>query len=97
MMEHFREHGLIPDYRMLIQTYEIGLTQRMINSGMRVVSLYGNEYRAHPKNPSFALVRELIEEGIPLIKKEDRIPQLSWTRILLGGQNEFRYGLPQVF
>lgn len=70
MMEHFREHGLIPDYRMLIQTYEIGLTQRMINSGMRVVSLYGNEYRAHPKNPSFALVRELIEEGIPLIKKK---------------------------
>ncbi|MBX7050495.1 MAG: rhamnan synthesis F family protein [Flavobacteriales bacterium] len=70
MMEHFKEHGLIADYRELIQRYEIGLSQKMINKGMHVMSLYGNEFRSFPKNPSFALVRELIQEGIPLIKKK---------------------------
>lgn len=70
MMEHFNENGLIADYRLLIQKYEIGLSQRMIERGMKVQSLYGNVYRSFAKNPSFALVRELIEEGIPLIKKK---------------------------
>jgi lipopolysaccharide biosynthesis protein len=70
MMEYFHRTGLVADYRQVIQQYEIGLTQEMIRCGMKIQSLYNNEHRAYPKNPSFALVRELIEEGIPLIKKK---------------------------
>lgn len=67
---HFEEHGMILDYRNLIQVYEIGLTQRMLKENMVVESLYNNAHRDHAKNPSFALVQELIEEGMPMIKKK---------------------------
>jgi lipopolysaccharide biosynthesis protein len=70
LLEHFNAHGLIREYRELIQVYEIGLTQRMLKTGMNVMSLYNNENRSYPKNPSFALVRELIAEGMPMIKKK---------------------------
>ncbi len=68
--EYFKHHGLISDYRQVIQTYEIGLTQEMINKNVILFSLYNNANRAYEKNPSFALVKELLQEGMPLIKKK---------------------------
>jgi lipopolysaccharide biosynthesis protein len=70
LKSYFDEHGVISDYRQLIQVYEIGLTQKMLSMGMNVASLYNNEHRANEKNPSFDLVEELIEEGMPMIKKK---------------------------
>ncbi len=70
LQAHFSQHGMITDYRNLIQVYEIGLTQRMLKEGLEVESLYNNTHRDHAKNPSFALVRELIDEGMPMIKKK---------------------------
>jgi len=70
LFDYFAEHGIVKDYRQVIQTYEIGLTQRMIAEGVKVFSLYNNQYRDFPKNPSFALVKELIDKGMPLIKKK---------------------------
>jgi lipopolysaccharide biosynthesis protein len=70
LVNYFQKHGIVNDYREVIQVYEIGLTQEMIASGMKVFSLYNNEARSFPKNPSFALVRNLIDEGMPLIKKK---------------------------
>jgi lipopolysaccharide biosynthesis protein len=70
MTNYFNMHGLVADYREVIQTYEIGLTQEMIRNDVSILSLYNNANRAHEKNPSFALVKELLEEGMPLIKKK---------------------------
>lgn len=67
---HFEEHGMITNYRNLIQVYEIGLAQRMLKAHMIVEALYNNEHRDCAKNPSFALAHELIEEGMPMIKKK---------------------------
>jgi lipopolysaccharide biosynthesis protein len=70
LTDYFHGNGLVQDYREVIQRYEIGLTQEMIRNGVKIESLYNVSNRAYPKNPSFALVRELIGEGIPLIKKK---------------------------
>lgn len=70
MTDYFHQHGLVTDYRQVIQTYEIGLTQEMIRKDVQLFSLYNNANRAYEKNPSFSLVKELIEEGMPLIKKK---------------------------
>jgi hypothetical protein len=70
LTDYFHSNGLVKDYREVIQRYEIGLTQEMIRKGVKIASLYNNLNRAFPKNPSFALVRELIGEGMPLIKKK---------------------------
>ncbi len=67
---YFQRNGLVTDYRQVIQRYEIGLTQEMIRCGIPIHSLYNTHNRAFHKNPSFALVRQLIEEGMPLVKKK---------------------------
>jgi lipopolysaccharide biosynthesis protein len=67
---YFNHHGLVSDYSQVIETYEIGLTQKLMELGLTVESLYNNAHRAYAKNPSFALVPELIDEGIPLLKKK---------------------------
>jgi len=70
MVDYFHQHSLVTDYRQVIQTYEIGMTQEMITKGVHIFSLYNNANRGYEKNPSFSLVKELIEEGMPLIKKK---------------------------
>jgi lipopolysaccharide biosynthesis protein len=67
---YFTQHGLVSDYSQIIETYEIGLTQKLIEVGLKIQSLYNNTHRSNPKNPSLALATELIEEGLPLIKKK---------------------------
>ncbi len=67
---YFLEKGIINDYRTVIQTYEIGLCKFLIEKGFCLESLYNNSQRAFAKNPSFALITQLIEEGMPLIKKK---------------------------
>jgi len=42
----------------------------MITKGVHIFSLYNNANRSYEKNPSFSLVKGLIEEGMPLIKKK---------------------------
>jgi len=70
LADYFHRNGIVSDYRKVIQQYEIGLTQEMIRCGIEIHSLYNNQNRSFHKNPSFALVKDLIEEGMPLIKKK---------------------------
>ena len=70
LADYFHRNGIVSDYRQVIQQYEIGLTQEMIRCGIEIHSLYNNQNRSFHKNPSFALVKDLIEEGMPLIKKK---------------------------
>jgi lipopolysaccharide biosynthesis protein len=70
MADYFRLKGLITEYRQVIHTYEIGMSQYMLANGVKIAGLYNAEHRNYPKNPSFARIGELIEEGIPMIKKK---------------------------
>lgn len=70
LSQYFHKHGIVSDYRQVIQTYEIGLTGEMMKCGIEVGALYNNANRSFPKNPSFALVKELIADGMPMIKKK---------------------------
>jgi lipopolysaccharide biosynthesis protein len=67
---YFQTTGLVAEYREVIQKYEIGLSQHFIQQGFELESLYNKGFSSFPKNPSFARVRELIEEGMPMIKKK---------------------------
>lgn len=67
---YFQQTGLVADYREVIQKYEIGLSQHFLSHGLKLEGLYNQGFSAFPKNPSFARVRELIEEGMPMIKKK---------------------------
>ncbi|MFN6380056.1 MAG: rhamnan synthesis F family protein [Flavobacteriales bacterium] len=68
--EYFLQKGIVSDYRQVIQTYEIGLSQHMIQQGFHIEGLYNKGFESFEKNPSFARVKELIEEGMPMIKKK---------------------------
>jgi lipopolysaccharide biosynthesis protein len=70
LSNYFHRNGIVLDYRQVIQIYEIGLTGEMLKNGIEVGALYNNANRSFSKNPSFALVKDLIEEGMPLIKKK---------------------------
>jgi len=70
LKEFFIEHGIVTEYREVIRTYEIGLSQHMLSNDIELMSLYNNEHRAWPRNPSFSRIQDLIEEGIPMIKKK---------------------------
>ena len=70
VVKYFNLHGILESYREVIQVYEIGLSKHLLNSGFRMMSLFNNSNRNHDMNPSFSLVRNLIDEGIPMIKKK---------------------------
>lgn len=70
MVDYFNQHGLVKEYREIIQTYEIGLSKHMLANGIQIEGLYNKGHEDHEKNPSFDRITELIEEGIPLIKKK---------------------------
>jgi lipopolysaccharide biosynthesis protein len=68
--KYFSEHRIVRDYRMVIRVYEIGLSQAMINQGLKIKGFYNESHRGWPKNPSFSRISDLIDEGIPMIKKK---------------------------
>jgi lipopolysaccharide biosynthesis protein len=70
VLNYFAQHGIVHDYRTVIQTYEIGLTQEMLRKGFRVMGLFNNDMPAFPKNPSFARIGEFLRQGMPMIKKK---------------------------
>lgn len=70
LVDYFMEKGIVRDYRNVIQTYEIGLSTHMIRNNYPVQGLYNTLHADYPENPSFSRIPELIEEGIPMIKKK---------------------------
>lgn len=70
MLSYFQEHGIVQEYREVIQTYEIGLSVHMSKNNVGIGTLYNEGFSDYPKNPSFARIEKLIHEGIPMIKKK---------------------------
>jgi lipopolysaccharide biosynthesis protein len=70
MLSYFLDHGIVNEYREVIQTYEIGLSVHMTQTNIGLGTLYNKGFSSFPKNPSFARIEALIHEGIPMIKKK---------------------------
>ncbi len=67
--KYFKENGIKKTYKGIIINYEIGLSDYLVQNGMKTGGFFDYSKRADV-NPSFILAAELIERGSPLIKKK---------------------------
>ena len=90
--------------RMVINDWEIGLSQFMITKDIQGESfIHSNmlqkKYGRKIKNATFDLYAELITEGYPLIKKKVIIKETNWKRVLTGRRKLYhiikQYSLPE--
>lgn len=82
----FREKDPIQLRRLVIDQWEIGLSQFLLSKGLTSASYCDSKalltkYRSKGKNVTFKLHKELIKEGYPLIKKKV-VMQRSWRSFL---------------
>lgn len=67
--EYFRKYGIINNIRDLINKYEVGLSQYLLNSGYKIGSYFSHiDYDS--SNISIVDIPELIKNGYPMIKKK---------------------------
>jgi lipopolysaccharide biosynthesis protein len=75
--------------RMVINDWEIGLSQFMIENGIKGETfirsnILQEKYDKKVKNVTFDLYAELIADGYPLLKKKVILKETSWKRLLSG-------------
>lgn len=68
--DYFMQHGLISDYKKVIYTYEIGLSAHLRNQQLKVAAMFSSKKDIAAQNPSFLVIEEFIQEGLPMIKKK---------------------------
>ena len=68
--DYFMENGLISDYKKVIYTYEIGLSAYLRKLNLRVAAMFTSKKDIAAQNPSFLVIEEFIEGGMPMIKKK---------------------------
>ena len=68
--EYFMQNGLISDYQKVIYTYEIGLSAYLRKQGLKVAAMFTSKNDIAAQNPSFLVIEEFIQGGIPMIKKK---------------------------
>jgi lipopolysaccharide biosynthesis protein len=67
---YFKRTGLVNGYNEVIKAYEIGLSAHLISEGFKIGAMYNRRHSFPSANPSFFMLTELINDGIPLIKKK---------------------------
>ena len=68
--EYFMHTGIVNGYNEVILSYEIGLSQHLLNKGMKLGAMYNKRHKVTDRNPSFFIITDLIKDGIPMIKKK---------------------------
>lgn len=68
--DYFMENGLISDYKKVIYTYEIGLSAHLRKQGLQVAAMFTSKKDIAAQNPSFLVIEEFIQGGLPMIKKK---------------------------
>jgi lipopolysaccharide biosynthesis protein len=68
--DYFMQNGLISDYKKVIYTYEIGLSAHLRKQGLNVAAMFTSKKDIAAQNPSFLVIEEFIEGGMPMIKKK---------------------------
>jgi lipopolysaccharide biosynthesis protein len=66
---YFTEKGLQHTFSEVINTYEVGLSQHLLQKGFKVASVFKASASPHI-NPTYFQVGSLIRKGFPVIKKK---------------------------
>ena len=67
---YFQQHGLCENFEDVIKIYEVGLTQHLIKSNLRVGSVFSCKVFGDNLNAAFSGIEALIKKGFPMIKKK---------------------------
>lgn len=70
VLNYFNQHGIINEYRNVINVYELGLCLYVQQQNLKTGALYSNKEKTEVHNPSFNNLDEFIVAGIPMIKKK---------------------------
>lgn len=68
--KYFQQHGILSNFEEVIQKYEIGITQSLLNNNLKVGSVFNRKVCRNELNPSFSGIENLIRSGFPMIKKK---------------------------
>ncbi len=68
--DYFEQTGIVNGYNEVIKAYEIGLSNYLLNLGLTMGAVYNKRHTITDRNPSFFIINDLINEGIPMIKKK---------------------------
>ena len=68
--DYFRQYGIVKDIKNVINIYEVGLSQYLINKGLKVGALHSTKKYTGEYSPMFYMPEELIKKGLPLIKNK---------------------------
>ena len=67
---YFQQHGLCKNFEDVIKIYEVGLTQHLIKSNLRVGSVFSCKVCGDDLNAAFSGIEALIKSDFPMIKKK---------------------------
>jgi len=85
--EYFTKSGLITENDDVIKTYEIGLSQYLLNSGLQIKAMYPIPEQGQ-NNYALEGAKELIHKGFPLIKKKiiarSYVRERWWSMVVNG-------------
>ena len=87
VLNYFTENGLITENDRVIKTYEIGLSQYIVNSGLQLKAMYPVPEKGE-YNYALDSAKELIHKGFPLIKKKiiarSYVREKWWSMVVKG-------------
>jgi lipopolysaccharide biosynthesis protein len=68
--DYLEKNGTLTDIRDVIKTYEVGLSSYLIERGLKAGAYFSRRDYFGEFSPALYFVKELIKEGMPLIKKK---------------------------
>jgi hypothetical protein len=67
---YFSANGIKKIFEEAINTYEIGISQHLLQNNLKLGSVFSYKINSTRYNPSYTSIDELIKVGFPLIKKK---------------------------
>ena len=68
--DYFSKHGIYNDLKDVIKSYEVGLSTHLLENQMTLGACFSTKDYKGEYNPMLYMTDELIERGIPMIKKK---------------------------
>lgn len=70
VLNYFKQHGIKKDVHEVIRDYEVGLSSHLIKTGYKLDACYSTKEYKGEYSPTYFWAMEMIERGMPLIKKK---------------------------
>ena len=87
VLNYFNSNGIVKDFWQLVQVYEAGLSNYLLNSGLTLEACYPVK-KNRKGNPAYLDAKYLIKEGFPVVKKKIfLLPYQSkdWNTLVMQG------------